>query len=612
MENKHSNVEIRRVSDDLFAVVRSFELSPQKSTFVRQRILEKTSKKFAELEEEPGKIVSYAVTEENGKFSHRLSTEAKNFDYVLATPVHFPFCTNVLRQDATCPVCGNRFVGSLEKKKHTSKEETCSVDCGKVLKRMMNVWNIGEEHPKKLAETNSKMINTIKERYGVTGTQSVPGAIEKTRKTNIERFGAEHHMQSSSSRELREQLFMEKFGYKHPWSSEEVKERIAMTNLERRGFKYPMMSPEVRDNVKKSFMEKYGYDNISKVPEFKERIQDTQFMNKYGMSREETVTAFITEFDTNGIESACEMFGIGISSGFSWLDEERKDKLKSGRSLAQRIAAQTISSMLGIECIHDKRGLLDNKQLEADIFFRELNAVIEFNGVFWHGKKTFQKDLEKAKLFREKGFRFFAINEFTTKRQMETIAKLLASVEKKLHARKLSLRDISVQEAKEFCEAHHAQGYSGSSVRLGLFDMEELVQVMTFGIPRFAKGYDFELVRYCTKSRHEVTGGSQRLFKNFCKTHCSPGMTVISYCDNAFFGGRVYEKLGFTRRSYGGPGYVWARGKEIVSRYQAQKSKLVEIYGEEVDILTEEEIMESAGYEKVYDLGQSVFEFILE
>ena len=55
----------------------------------------------------------------------------------------------------------------------------------------------------------------------------------------------------------------------------------------------------------------------------------------------------------------------------------------------------------------------------------------------------------------------------------------------------------------------------GQTVCLGLIHEGELVQIMTFGKPRYNKNYQWELLRLCTNSDYNVLGGASKLFKNF-------------------------------------------------------------------------------------------------
>ena len=116
---------------------------------------------------------------------------------------------------------------------------------------------------------------------------------------------------------------------------------------------------------------------------------------------------------------------------------------------------------------------------------------------------------------------------------------------KTIYARNCDIKEISINEAKQFLNTYHFQGYARDSIRLGLFYDDELVSIMTFGKPRYNNKYEYELIRYCSNSN--IIGGSEKLFTYFKKTY-SPKST-ISYCDLSKFTGDLYNKLGFTYKN---------------------------------------------------------------
>lgn len=195
----------------------------------------------------------------------------------------------------------------------------------------------------------------------------------------------------------------------------------------------------------------------------------------------------------------------------------------------------------------------------------------------------------------------------------QDIVKSILSVKKnknikKYYARKLTIKEIkSVELIKSFLNDNHLQGFCKSSVKIGLFDNNELVQIMTFGKSRFSKNAKYELLRLATKKYSTVVGGTQRLFKYFILKYGNP--SVVSYDDEMIFNGNIYSKLGFFLKSRDTLGYYYYndKNKTRINRTFFQKSKLSSLF-ENVDLsLTEEEICEKNGYHKIYDCGQAVW-----
>jgi hypothetical protein len=83
-----------------------------------------------------------------------------------------------------------------------------------------------------------------------------------------------------------------------------------------------------------------------------------------------------------------------------------------------------------------------------------------------------------------------------------------------IYARKCQLREvIDTSIVRKFLNDNHIQGYSHSSIKIGLYYEDELVSLMIFG----KKRKNMELIRFCNKLNTNVIGGSSKLFKHFTK-----------------------------------------------------------------------------------------------
>lgn len=102
----------------------------------------------------------------------------------------------------------------------------------------------------------------------------------------------------------------------------------------------------------------------------------------------------------------------------------------------------------------------------------------------------------------------------------------------RIYARNTELRDLSGRkhrpQVQRFLEDNHLQGKSrGNTVAYGLFHGGELVQLMTFGKPRFNRNFEWELIRECSRKNTQVVGGASKLFKRFV-TDQAP-LSVVVY-----------------------------------------------------------------------------------
>ena len=185
----------------------------------------------------------------------------------------------------------------------------------------------------------------------------------------------------------------------------------------------------------------------------------------------------------------------------------------------------------------------------------------------------------------------------------------LIKPKQKLYARKLELKEIDKQEANQFLDQHHLQNSCrGNTVNLGLYQDNELVQIMTFGKPRYNKNYQYELLRLCTKVNYYVVGGAEKLFKHFIANY-NPE-SVISYCDVSKFIGSVYSKLGFDLKEQTKPQKIWSKGTNYITDNLLRQRGADQLIGtHDGKGANNEDIMIREDWLPIYDCGQKVFEW---
>jgi len=253
---------------------------------------------------------------------------------------------------------------------------------------------------------------------------------------------------------------------------------------------------------------------------------------------------------------------------------------------------------------YNDRTILNGKEL--DIVLPDLGIAIELDGTYWHREEKVGRLYHKSKTdaLEALDYQLIHITDYQWNNKTDIVKSRILNklgLSAKIPARKTTLREVPVLEAKKFLEANHIQGYAPASINLGLYNIEELVAVMTFAKPRFSGAADYELVRYASKLGTLVQGGASKLFKH------RPIGTIISYADRAFSNGNLYKRLGFTLSHITEPGYAYYKRDKRLSRYQCQKHKLAELLPLYDSELSEAENMELNGYYKVYDCGNLVF-----
>lgn len=339
------------------------------------------------------------------------------------------------------------------------------------------------------------------------------------------------------------------------------------------------------------------------------------------LTDETLLSHFVTKDGRFRLSSAMNYYGLMKEQMFS-----AKKKLGMEKYLAtlkhSSIAEAELFEWVPIENkIPNDRKILGGKEL--DIVLPDYHLAIEYNGLYWHSEangRFANYHVDKLNATEAKGYQLFNIFEIIDDLDIWK-SMILARLGKarRISARKCELRALRYRDVRDFLAENHLQGSAVSSVQYGLFYDGELVEVMTFAKPRFARQYDFELVRLCTKKGMVVVGGASRLWMAFRREH--PTASVISYANRRFSQGKVYRTLGFSLVKTTAPNYVYVRQEEVVdvavdvavdvvTRYQAQKHRLSSLLGETYDPDSSEfENMTRAGYERLYDCGNMVFEF---
>jgi hypothetical protein len=195
-----------------------------------------------------------------------------------------------------------------------------------------------------------------------------------------------------------------------------------------------------------------------------------------------------------------------------------------------------------------------------------------------------------------------------------------------IYARRTQVKEISQKEANSFLHRYHMQGGArGQTLCIGLFLEGELVQVQTFGSPRFNGKYGWEAIRLASKFDIVVVGGVSKGFAHFVK-QCNP-QSVISYVDYNRSAGATDEKTGFTFSHYTGPSCTWVNqmhptGPAFVSDSALRKLGIHRLLRSEVDLegnlfpayggsweTSNGALMAAEGYLRVWDAGSKVYQW---
>lgn len=456
-----------------------------------------------------------------------------------------------------CALCGKSFIGVESSRYCQGPHYTSCVICGKQV-----------EIPKGLE-------------YITEWTCSDKCAQLKSEKTCIGRYGVRIASQSAQVRNHLSQIGL----------SDENKQKRMDTCIERYGVPFACQSDEVRSRISATVKSRVCQD----------KLRDSTF-TRYGVPfamQNEDVKKRQSDAvqEKYGVPWACLTDNCLSSQGHT--------VSKLNRKLNSLLKDISISTKLEHR-INDK---------SFDISLVDRNILIEIDPTYTHnsfGNHWNENGLDpnyhvsKTELAEKHSYQCIHVFDWD---DWDRIAAIVNLNKRRYYARKLEIREVSKQTANAFLTLNHLQGKcNGNKVNLGLYSGNDLIQVMTFGKPRYNKNYEWELLRLCSREDSLVVGGAERLFKHFVVNY-SP-QSIISYCDRAKFSGEVYRRLGMSLKSTTQPGKVWSRGNEKVTDNLLRQRGYDQLFNANYGKGTSnDQLMLEHGWLPVYDCGQLVYEW---
>lgn len=386
--------------------------------------------------------------------------------------------------------------------------------------------------------------------------------------------------------------------------------KTKQTLIERYGENYKQV---IVQKMKKSIKQKYGDENYRNW----DKVKQTRNANIQKFCEINSCSAFSEIFGTR-IEHSWETLSYCMAQNSIqlltykntlYIKNEDVNKLKQALSMVKDVKFSVgekelfnFVKSLGLEAEANNRSILNGKEL--DIYIPSKKIAIEFDGLRWHSTQ-FQENknyhLEKTIACENPGIRLIHVfeDEWLTQRPIvESIIRSAVGIyDQRIYARKCIVKNISADIFRVFCNENHIQGYCSSSIRLGLFYENTLVQAVGFSKSRFSKDCQWELTRMCTKLNTQIVGGFSKLMKHF-------GQDCISYIDRRLFDGRGYRASNFKTIGVNPPSFYYTKGISRFYRMNFTKQNIAKKFPESYDAtLTEEENMIKLGFHRIYDCG---------
>lgn len=462
-------------------------------------------------------------------------------------------------------------------------------------------------------------------KYGYTKYCCIECKRKGTVSTNLQIYG--HRSPSGSSTVKQSVVKTNQLRYGKNFAEERL-ERSRKTCLSKYGSENPWGNKQIREKISYTMMERYGVENISSLESTSTKREQT-WKEKYGKSHpnqrhlaDETLVVindieWIREqLKTRSVNEISKSLGVATTTLYKKIIEFNIELPKTFSSEGERELSTWITTLT------DDVVLTRNKTIfgtEIDIVIPNHQVAIEFNGNYWHSEingKTKTYHIQKTQKCTQKNVSLLHIfeHEWTFKRPIiqSIIKQRIGCIDKKIYARQCKVITVTKDRQKTFLDENHLQGYVPCEIAYGLEFDSSLVMIMTFGLPRYNKKYDWELLRMCSLCDVLVIGGASKLFNYFTRIH--EARSVVSYSDQRLFyrcaAPSSYERMGFVWSHNSAPNYFYfKRGNplRLLSRVKFQKHKLKKVLATFDSKLTEWENMKNNGYDRIWDCGNAVY-----
>jgi len=496
--------------------------------------------------------------------------------------------------------------------------KSCSNSFGELLEKKLESFKVnnlekwGVDNPSKLQEVKEKIKDSKKD-------LDYKEIYEKSKQTTKKNWGVENPSQSEVIKQKKGATNLEKRGTQNPFQSEEVKEKIKNTHLNNLGVEHPLKSEKVKGKMRSNNIAKWGFDNYTKTETYK-KLMFEKWRDGHIPSNLEKDPNYGTYLGSGYWEMNCDLGLLHTYKTTSHLYHARKRcnitqctacfPVSETASFKEKELFDFIESKYQKDIIRNYRDVL-----EIDIYLPDMDLGFEFNGLYWHSELFKEKNyhLDKMDYFEKKGIRIINIWEDDWENKTDIIKSQILNwiglTPNKIWARKCVVKQVKdVGQIRSFLDRNHIQGFTTSTLKLGLYYGDNLVSLMTFDHfegRRSMSDDQWNLSRFCNILNTTVVGGASKLLNYFIE-NWSP-KRIISFADKAWSGGHLYKSLGFHLQSQSLPNYTYLIDGKRSNKQKWTKSKLTKMGYDPK--LSESRIMEeNFGAPKIFDLGQMKFQ----
>ena len=534
-----------------------------------------------------------------------------------------------------CTQCGDiKDVRYCDYNRYTKNK--INYTCKKCSLKINNLKKYGVDNVFQLDGIKEKIKKTLKEKYGVENISqsqyikdkkietnlkkyksnyplSNEKIREKIKKTLKEKYGVENISQSQCAKNKKIETSIKNYGCEYPSQSDIFKDNIKKTNLKKYGVEWNLLNGDIKEKIKNTNIKIYGYDNPSKSDIIKNKIKKSNILTSHKKIFNENRDIIDIIDDKYIIKCDCKGdHNFEINRVLFYKRRENNtiictlcNPINKHQSGLEMQLFNYIKDHYSGKIITSDRKII--KPYELDIYLPDLGLAFEFNGLYWHNElnKSNNYHYTKTKKCIDSNINLIHIYEDDWVYRQDIVKSMILNkinkINNKIFARKCDIRIIDdINIVKNFLNTNHIQGYTTSTIKLGLFHNHELVSLMCFKKTK----NDYELVRFCSLLNTSVVGGASKLLKYFIKNY--DFNKIKTFSDRGYSNGGVYEKIGFNFSGNLKPSYYYVVDGIRIHKSNYKKKNLIKMGFNGDD--SEHHIMIKRGIYRIYNSGYIRYE----
>ena len=444
-----------------------------------------------------------------------------------------------------------------------------------------------------LSCAQSKIKLTKKENYGDCNFSN----IEKREKTCIEKYNDKNYKNIKKMKDTN----IKKYNFEYPIQNDDVKEKRKKTNIDKFGVDSPIKNTEIKEKRNETLLLRYGDKNFNNIKKTLDTIKNSN-INKLSLN----FNLDVIDYDNQLFTIKCEKnHNFKISYDLIYKRNLYNTTICTVCNPIGSLYSDSEKKVLDyIKENYNGKIIINNRitiqPYELDIYLPDLNLAFEYNGLFWHSE--FYRDKKyhrmKFKMCEEKNIQLIQIMEDDWIYKQDIVKSMILNklnkITNKIFARKCVIKQVFEKNIiKNFLNQNHIQGYTASTIKLGLFFNDKLVSLMTF----IKKDNNYELNRYCNILNTVIIGSASKLFSYFIKNYIFDN--IISFSNNFYSNGNLYFILNFRKLLELREDYSYIVNGKRCHKFNFRKNK------DEKN--TERNIMLNKNYLRLYDAGKIKF-----